>query len=274
MSDDSIDKFLTSAASGKNLRLNLLQAQEMGLVPSLREATPAAVTIPPPAVYPTNLGPTLRVSYLVSVYLEALSWVELPEGQPRPDIKSKKYETLGLLKKYSDKANELFAALEQVRDEQESRLSPVFWAWWRISMIGDNRDDEVTERVVPSILTVFDAEKLKSPKWRAWFWRDGMSAVGEPQVLWPKAAPAIIALWREFERDVLDNPEAGPLDLKELWELMYAEQFEALKAEARHQRFECLQAVKRAHERNDLGLWLAEDLVKHLRLRKLATTTL
>lgn len=266
------DDFLSTPASGVNIRANLEKARELELVPTTREVNPFAVTIDPPSVYPTNLGKILRVDYLASVYLEACKWTEMPEGTPAPDLKAKKFEVKATLKKFADRADAIFDALEAVRDEG-SLLSPVFWAWWRISMIM-KVDGEAPKTELPSILTVFDPEKLTSGKFRGWFHRDGMARAAEPQVMWPKVAGAILKLWREFERDALDNPTLGPAELGEIWSLCYEPKFLSLKADSRSQRYEIMLAVKRAHERNDLGLWLAEDLVGHLRLRRHATTTL
>lgn len=273
MSDSVEDFFSGATANGPRRAANLEKARDLALVPSLKEVSPVAITVPPPAVYPTNLGQILRIDYLISVYLEAVKWSELPAGVPRPDLKAKKFEVRATLKKYPDKADAIFNALELVRDGDGSRLSPVFWAWWRIGrIIGLDREEPKPD--LPNILTVFDPEKLTSGKTRAWFWKDGMARAAEPQVMWPKVSAKILAVWREFERDALDTPETGPTELGDIWKLCYEPQFLSYKADSRSQRFEIVQSVKRAHERNDLGLWLAEDLVGHLRLRRQATTTL
>lgn len=268
------DDFLASSSSPSpgGLRDNLIRAGELGLCPPLSEVMPKPVTIPSPSVYPTNLGKILRADYLVSVYLEACKWTEMPEGVEKPDLKSKKFEVRSTLKKYEEKSDAIFAALEEVRDGG-SLLSPLFWAWWRISMVM-GVDGESPKQELPNILTVFDPAKLTSPKFRGWFHRDGMARAAEPQVLWPKASSQLVKIWREFERDALDNPSLTPEELGEIWELCYRANFLAAKDDSKKQRFAISTAVKRAHERNDLGLWLAQDLVGHLRLRRQATTAL
>lgn len=228
---------------------------------------PPRVTVPPPPVFPVNMGPFLTARYIASAYLEAVAWTEFPAGAKRPDDRLR-YEVQATLKKRPDFVEAVRVALVSLRDEEESRLSPVMWAWWRIASSFERRP----EAGLLGVVSVFNPEKLLDKRLRAIFWRTGMARVSEERTIYPLAAKRLREVQAEFRQLALDSPTLGKEDLTTLWDLCYRPQYNQALDDANKQVLKIKAAVQSASEKLKLGLWLSDDVVRELKLRRFAMT--
>jgi hypothetical protein len=264
-----MDQFFIGQVKDRRSPAALVSAQAQRLVPKVSAATVKALRIPSPSAMPSSVGPAASVEYLARAYSEAVKWTASHPHAEVPGVKAAYHSARALLAK-DDHARHIHAALVEARDVQDSRMSPVMWAWWRIDSLIEKFPDSDT---FPHVLTVFKPEHITDGRMRSFFWRDGMARAGEVQVLWPLAGVDVLKLWREFERAALESGVHVD-ELVTIWSTFYLPRYTELTALAAQQGRLINAAVAKAHTKNDLGLWLAHDNVKHLKLTSIATNSL
>jgi len=259
------------ATPGSNFQL-LRTLQRNGSIPDPTVLLSRGIAIPLPEVMPTSLGPSKSLDYFARAYVSASAWLELPSGLQRPKPDRLRYTALAQLKGHIESIYDAFVV---VRDQKESRLSPVMWAWWRMSTLLEffvQKGEKV--KALPGAASTFKPAQILDGKFRSMFWRDGMSKVYENQVLWPKSYTQLVRLWREFESSVLASPGISAEDVVAVWELAYQAEHARLDRSATAERARVQTALTAALRRLDVGLWLSDNVVTHLRLTKDATTSL
>lgn len=246
--------------------------QRNGSIPDPTTLLSRGIAIPLPEVMPTSLGPTESLDYFARAYVAAAAWVELPQGLQRPKADRLRYTALAQLKGHIEG---IYSAFAEIRDQKESRLSPVMWAWWRMSTLLEFFVQKgETVKALPGAASTFKPSQILDGKFRSMFWRDGMSKVYENQVLWPKSYVELVRLWREFEATILASPGVSAEVVEAVWDLVYRNEYVRLDRSATAERARVQSALTAALRRLDVGLWLSSSVVTHLRLTKDATTSL
>lgn len=147
-------------------------------------------------------------------------------------------------------------ALHALR-EKGSDLSPVLWAWWRMT-----KKLEEPEATGFEFLHIWSANALKSSKMRRWFYQETAFEFMCRRKFWPSSSAVALETYKEFEADAAKLP---PQEHRALWQAKYKVAYDAALADARNSRDDARYKVARAAADSDLGVWLSASPMAYLK---------
>jgi hypothetical protein len=212
------------------------------------------ILVPAPPVFAKHLTGFTGLKELHSLWYKASKWTSLsPEKR-----KKSEWVWQSVIKRDSTREGLLKAvdALHELR-ERGSDLSPILWAWWRMS-----KKLEEPEATGFEFLHIWSAAALKSARMRRWFYEEIAFEHLCRRKFWPAASAVALAAYKEFELEAcLRRPE----EHKQLWLEKYKERYDTALAQARQVQDDASYKIRKAAEDSDLGVWLSPNPMAYLK---------